>query len=471
MAKAGWQVVVLEKHPTPGGRARQLKEDGFTFDMGPSWYWMPEVFDRYFAQFGKKREDLYQLQRLDPSYRVYWEKNCTDIPAGAEALQQLFEEIEPGAAKQLQKFLAEAAFKYKAGMNNLVFKPGQSLSEFIDIDFIKGVLKLDVFTSVKKHVHKYFKHPQLRQLLEFPVLFLGALPKDMPALYSLMNYADIEGGTWYPDGGMYSIVKAMYDTALDLGVEFHFEQNVQRIVIEEKKARTVVTDKNEWTADAVIVAADYHYAETNWLAPQYQSYDSHYWNKRVMAPSCLLYYVGLNKRLKDVRHHALFFDTSFETHAEEIYTSKQWPVNPMFYMSTVSVTDDTAAPPGHENIFLLIPVAAGLEGDTAALRETYFDAIVERIEKRLGEPIKEHVVYKKSFSVSDFVSEYNAFKGNAYGLANTLMQTAVLKPSCRSKKIGNLFYTGQLTIPGPGVPPSLISGEVVAGEVVKYFNN
>lgn len=470
MAKAGWQVTVLEKQSSPGGRARQLKEAGFIFDMGPSWYWMPEVFDRYFAQFGKKRTDLYTLKRLDPSYRIYWKEDAMDIPAGTEALKELFESLEPGAGHQLDKFLEEAAFKYKTGMENLVFKPGQSLTEFLDIDFIKGVFKLDVFTSVKKHIHKYFKHPKLRQLLEFPVLFLGALPKDMPALYSLMNYADIEGGTWYPDGGIYSVVSAMYDTAVELGVQFHFNEDVQRIAIEDNKAGTVITDKKEWKADAVIVASDYHYAETAWLPASHQSYDAAYWSKRVMAPSCLLYYVGLNKKLKNILHHSLFFDTPFETHAEEIYSSKQWPQDPMFYVSTVSVTDLGSAPEGCENLFLLIPVAAGLEGDTETLRDKYFDAIVTRLEKRTGETIRQHVVYKKSFSVSDFVHEYNSFKGNAYGLANTLRQTAVLKPSCRSKKVKNLFYTGQLTVPGPGVPPSLISGEIVAGEVVKYFS-
>ncbi|MEO5684483.1 MAG: phytoene desaturase family protein [Chitinophagaceae bacterium] len=469
MAMAGWQVIVLEKHDCPGGRARQLKEQGFTFDMGPSWYWMPAVFDRYFERLGKNREALYTLKRLDPSYRIYWKDDYTDIPAGKEALKKIFESIEPGAAGKLDKFLAEAAYKYKAGMDNLVFKPGQSLTEFLDIDFIKGVFKLDVFTSVKKHVHKYFKHPRLRQLLEFPVLFLGALPQDIPALYSLMNYADIEGGTWYPEGGMYSIVTAMYSTAVEMGVDFHFGENVQQIVIEDSNASKVITDKSEWSADAVIVGSDYHFAETNWLPAKYQSYDAAYWDKRIMAPSCLLYYVGLNKRIKNIRHHSLFFDTPFETHAAEIYTSKQWPAEPMFYVSAVSVTDKNVAPEGCENLFLLIPVAAGLAGDTAVLRDTYFDMLISRMEKHLGEPLREHVVYKKSFSVSDFVSEYNSFKGNAYGLANTLMQTAVLKPSCRSKKVKNLFYTGQLTVPGPGVPPSLISGEVVANEVIKHF--
>ena len=470
MAKAGWQVIVLEKHASPGGRARQLVDNGFTFDMGPSWYWMPEVFDRYFAELGKKRENFYQLSRLNPSYRVYWKDGCTDIPAGTEAMKELFESFEPGAALQLEKFLSEASCKYKTGMDELVFKPGQSLTEFLNIDFIKGFLQLDVFTSMQKHVHKYFKNAKLRQLLEFPVLFLGALPKDIPALYSLMNYADIAGGTWYPQGGMYSIVKAMYDTALSLGVQFHFEENVQHLVIENKRVNRVITDKNEWQADAVIVAADYHHAETKWLLPEYQSYDKTYWNKRVMAPSCLLFYVGLNKKLKNIRHHSLFFDTTFDTHAAEIYTDKKWPTAPMFYASTVSVTDNSVAPPGCENLFLLIPVAAGLEGDTDSLRNGYFDMIMGRMEKHLGEPVKAHVICKRTFSVSDFVSEYNSFKGNAYGLANTLLQTALLKPSCRSKKVKNLFYTGQLTVPGPGVPPSLISGEVVAGEVIKHFH-
>jgi len=471
MAKAGYEVIVLEKHAGPGGRARQWQDQGFTFDMGPSWYWMPEVFERYFARFGKNLADLYQLQRLDPSYRVYWKEGITDIPAGSAALKKLFEEREPGAGEQLEKFLAEAAFKYKAGMENLVFKPGQSFSEFLDLDFMKGVFKLDVFTSMKKHVHKYFKDPGLRQLLEFPVLFLGALPKDIPALYSLMNYADIEGGTWYPQGGMYKIVEAMYQTAIDQGVQFMFNQEVQQLTVDAKKTNNIITNHQQYTADAVIVAADYHHAETKWLLPEHRSYDDKYWNSRVMAPSCLLYYIGLNKKLTGIQHHSLFFDTSFEQHAAEIYSTPAWPSDPMFYVSAVSVTDPTAAPPGCENLFLLVPVAAGLQGDTNELRDDYCERIIRRLEDRLGEPIKEHIICKRSFSVSDFISEYHSFKGNAYGLANTLLQTAVLKPSCRSKKIKNLFYTGQLTVPGPGVPPSLISGEVVAGEVIKYFNS
>ncbi len=469
MAKAGWKVTVLEKHITPGGRARQFSEAGFTFDMGPSWYWMPDVFERYFNQFGKKVSDYYHLKRLDPSYRVYWPDGPVDIPADYEALRKLFDEIEPGSAVQLDKFLKEAAYKYEVGIQKLVYKPGQSLTEFLDWELITGVFRLDVFNSIKSHVAKHFSNPKLKELMEFPVLFLGALPEDTPALYSLMNYADIKGGTWYPDGGMFQIVKAMYDLAVELGVEFRFEEEVTTISIQKNAVKEVVTKKNQYTADVVIGGADYHHIETGLLPEEFRTYSKQYWDKRVMAPSCLLYYVGLNKRLNNIHHHTLFFDTSFDVHGKEIYTTREWPSDPLFYMSATSVTDSSVAPEGCENLFLLIPVATGLSDDTEERREFYFNQVIDRLEKQLGQSVREAIIYKKSFAHSDFVSEYHAFRGNAYGLANTLRQTAVLKPGCRSKKVKNLFYTGQLTVPGPGVPPSLISGEVVAGEVIKAF--
>lgn len=470
LAKAGHSVTLLEKNATPGGRARQLIENGFTFDMGPSFYWMPDVFDRYFAQFGKKVSDYYALHRLDPSYRVYWSDGYTDLPADYSKLQQVFEEFEPGSAKKLDQFLKEAAYKYEVGVNRLVYKPGRSLLEFMDWETISGVLKLQVFTAISKHIAHFFKHPKLRQLMEFPVLFLGALPQDTPALYSLMNYADIKGGTWYPAGGMYAVVKAMYDLAVELGVEFKFSEPVRSIQVKNGKATEVVTDKQTYVVDAVISGADYEHTERELLAPEYRAYTSTYWKKRVMAPSCLMYYVGLNKKLKNIKHHSLFFDVPFAPHGEEIYKKPGWPNAPLFYVSVASLTDPNVAPPGQENIVFLIPIASGLEGDTEALREHYFQVIAERMEKHLGESIRDAVVYKKMYSVADFRTDYNSFQGNAYGLANTLLQTAIFRPSCKSKKVNNLFFTGQLTVPGPGVPPSLISGEVVAGEVLKSLH-
>ena len=469
MAKKGWKVTVIEKNKTPGGRARQLIEQGFTFDMGPSFYWMPDVFERYFAQFDKKITDYYSLLRLDPSYRIYWNDGYTDMPADFEELKKVFESIEPGSAAKLEKYLKGAAYKYEVGVHNLVFKPSRSLTEFMDWKTISGVFKLQIFSSIKSHIAQYFKHPKLRQLMEFPVLFLGALPKDTPALYSLMNYADIKGGTWYPAGGMYSVVEGMYKLAVELGVRFCFEEEVTGIVINDKKATTVTSNKNTYPVDAIISGADYNYTETKLLPEEFRSYSPDYWNKRVMAPSCLLYYVGLNKKLKKPVHHSLFFDVTFDQHGNEIYKDPQWPTEPLFYVSVSSLTDYTVAPAGCENIVFLIPVASGLEGDTEELREKYFQQIVRRMEKYTGESIADSIIYKKTYSVSDFVSDYHSFKGNAYGLANTLLQTAIFKPACQSKKVKNLFYTGQLTVPGPGVPPSLISGEVVANQVIKFL--
>ncbi len=477
MAKAGWDVTVVEKHAIPGGRARQFKAAGFTFDMGPSWYWMPDVFDRFFEDFGKNVSDYYELKRLDPSYRIYWPEDSSDIPAKYDELKSLFNTIEPGSGDKLDLFMKEACYKYQVGINKLVRKPGQSITEFADWDFIKGIFKLDVFTSIKKHISKFFSDKKLQQLLEFPVLFLGALPEDTPALYSLMNYADIKLGTFFPKGGMFNIVEGMFSLAKELGVKFYFNHNVDKIVIENNIATGVLAEnmniksdgKHFFNGDVVIGAADYHFIETKLLDKVHQSYSDTYWKNRIMAPSCLIYYVGINKKLKDILHHTLFFDVDFEEHGKEIYKEPKWPSAPLFYVSATSVTDDSVAPEGCENLFFLVPVATGLTGDTEELRDVYFEKIMDRFEHRIGEKIKSFIIFKRSYAIKDFENDYNAFKGNAYGLANTLLQTAILKPSCRSKKIKNLFYTGQLTVPGPGVPPALISGEIVSNVVIKHF--
>jgi phytoene desaturase len=476
LAKKGWEVTVVEKNEMAGGRARKFEEEGFTFDMGPSWYWMPDVFEKYFGSFGKKVSDFYELQRLDPSYRVYFEKATWDLPANYEALKNLFESIEPGAANALDLFLAEAKYKYEVGVGKLVYQPSISITEFIDYELIKGVFKLDVFQSMKTHIARYFKHPYIQFLMEFPVLFLGALPENTPALYSLMNYADIKGGTWYPQNGMYSIVDGMVKVAKSLGVQFKLGEEVMHVEVENDTANKVVTRlintgiENIYSFDVLIGAGDYHHIETNLLEKKYQSYSKKYWDSRVLAPSSLLFYVGLNKKLNGVTHHSLFFDTDFSVHGNEIYNNPVWPSNPLFYASVPSVTDASVAPVGCENLFLLIPIAAGLEGDTTEIREQYFDILMDRLEKKWGQSIKDAIIYKRSYAVADFKNDYHSFKGNAYGLANTLLQTAFLKPSCKSKKVKNLYYTGQLTVPGPGVPPSLISGEVVANLICKKYN-
>jgi phytoene desaturase len=467
LANDGFDVTLFEKNELPGGRARKFESSGFVFDMGPSWYWMPDVFEKYFNRFGKTTSDYYQLKRLDPSYRIFYGKNdFLDIPAGVEALGKLFEQLEPGSSKHLTTFLKEGKYKYNIGINNLVYKPGLSLTEFADTELLKGIFKLHVFQSIAQYVRKFFKEPRIIKLLEFPVLFLGATPENTPALYSLMNYADMALGTWYPMGGMYKIVEGMVTLAEEQGVKFNYSSAVERVEMNGIKAKGIWSNNMLHPFDYIVAGADYHHVEQKLLSGSARQYDETYWNKRVMAPSSLLFYVGLNKRVKNLLHHTLFFDEDFSLHAKEIYEDPKWPTAPQFYVSCPSKTDASVAPEGCENLLILIPVAPGLH-DEESIREKYFDLVVNRLESIIGESIRKHIIYKRSYAHNDFIADYNAFKGNAYGLANTLMQTANLKPSIINKKVNNLFYTGQLTVPGPGVPPSLISGQVVAAELSK----
>lgn len=462
LAQKGFDVTIFEKNEQIGGRARQFKSKGFTFDMGPSWYWMPDVFESFFNRFDYSVADFFDLKKLDPGFNIFFGKeNKMPIPADIESIYKLFESKEPGSSKQLKKFLKEAAYKYEVGINDLVYQPGLSITEFMDSRLLKSLFKMGVFSSFSKHVRKHFKNPELIQLMEFPVLFLGAMPKDTPALYSLMNYAGLKLGTWYPQGGFYAVVKAMRKICEENGVRIYNDTTVNKINVKHSEVISLSTDKGDFVIDGVVGGADYHHIEEKLLEKPYRNYSEKYWSKKTFAPSSLIFYLGIDKKIEGIDHHTLFFDANFENHAIEIYDDKKWPKDPLFYVCTPSVTDDTVAPQNQENMFLLIPIATGLN-DSEDLRDQYFDNVMERIEKHLGQNVKDHVVYKKSYCVNDFKEDYNAYQGNAYGLANTLSQTAILKPKIINKKINNLIYTGQLTVPGPGVPPSIISGKIAA---------
>ncbi|RMD73379.1 MAG: phytoene desaturase, partial [Bacteroidetes bacterium] len=428
LAKAGYEVTILEKNATIGGRARQFQAEGYTFDMGPSWYWMPDVFEAFYNDFGHTTSDFYELVRLDPSYRiVFGQEDVMDVPAGLDALYELFERYEPGSSHALKDFLAEARYKYEVGMREFVHKPSLSVMEFADRRILASVFRMQMFSSLSKQVRRRFRDPRLVQLLEFPVLFLGATPWKTPAMYSLMNYADMALGTWYPMGGMHRIVEAMAAIATELGVTIRTGVEVRQIAVHQGRAIAVRTDDGPIEADVVVGAADYHHVEQELLAPEWRQYDARYWENRTMAPSSLLFYLGVERRLDNLRHHTLFFDRSLDQHAREIYETPRWPSEPLFYACTPSITDPSVAPQGCENLFLLVPLAPGLE-DSDALRENYYDRIMNRLERLTGQSIRPHVVYKRSYAMNDFVHDYHAFKGNAYGLANTLRQTAFLKP-------------------------------------------
>jgi phytoene desaturase len=468
LAKSGHEVTVFEKNASIGGRARQLKAEGFTFDMGPSWYWMPDVFERFFADFGKKTSDYYELIKLSPAYRVYY--GVDDFIAIADNLPQIvkdFEAIEEGSGQVLQEFMAEAKSNYDIAIKELVYRPGVSPLELVTVETAKKVGQF--FSNISKDVRKKFKNERLIHILEFPVLFLGAKPSDTPSFYSFMNYADFGLGTWHPKTGMFDVVLAMESLAIELGVTFVTNANVEKINVENKKACSIVVNGKTIASDIILSGADYHHTETL-LDKEFRAYSEDYWDSRVFAPSSLLFYVGFNKKIKNCSHHALFFDVDFEQHAKDIYDEPQWPSEPLFYANFPSLTDKTAAPEGMESGFFLVPLAPGIV-DTEDLRNEYFDKIIERFELLTQQEIKNSIIFKQSFCKNDFVSEYNSYKGNAYGMANTLLQTAFLRPKLKSKKVQHLYFTGQLTVPGPGVPPALISGKLVSELINKQFSN
>ncbi|GHC64723.1 phytoene desaturase family protein [Ulvibacter litoralis] len=467
LAKEGNHVTIYEKNAAIGGRARQLKTQGFTFDMGPTWYWMPDVFERFFADFSKKPSDYYELIKLNPAYRVYFGDNDSiSIEDTLEKIKIAFEKEEKGASKKLQKFINQAQDNYNIAIKDLVYRPGVSILELVTPATAKKIGQF--FSTIQKEVRKEFNNPRLIAILEFPVLFLGAKPSNTPAFYSFMNYADFGLGTFHPKNGMFSVIKGMQLLAESLGVTIKTYQNVTEIKVTDKKASAIVVNDQTIKVDVVVSGADYHHTETL-LPSNFRQYSEAYWDKKTFAPSSLLFYVGFSKKVEQVDHHTLFFDVDFKKHSEEIYDTPKWPTEPLFYASFPSKTDDTVAPEGKEAGIFLIPLAPGLT-DTQEIREDYFNKIMERFEKRTNQDIKKYVIFKESFCINDFISDYNSYKGNAYGLANTLLQTAFLRPKLKSKKVQNLFFTGQLTVPGPGVPPALISGKLTAALVQKENN-
>lgn len=464
-AQAGNEVHVFEKHDQPGGRARQLKSgNGYTFDMGPSWYWMPDIIEDFFNDFGHRAADFYQLVSLNPQFEMIFKDGNISVPKSYNELKAIFEALENGAGSQLDTFMKSARYKYEVGMREFVNKPCHSWLEFMSPRIAGSALKLDLLSSFRNYVGRYFSHPKLRILMEFPVIFLGASPEKIPALYSLMNYGGYALGTWYPIGGFYELVTAMKKVAEEQGAIFHFNQNVEKIVTHEGRATGIITNGTYLEFDAIIASSDYHHTETL-LNPEIRNYSEAYWKKRTFAPSCLIYYLGFKEKIPGLKHHTLFFEHDLDEHVKSIYDEKKWPENPLFYVCCPSKTDPGVAPQGHENVFLLMPLATGL-ADGEHTREQYLLEMLKRLEKHTGaQNLASKLAYKKSYCISDFVTDYNAYGGNAYGLANTLSQTAVLKPSIKNKHLSNLFYTGQLTVPGPGVPPSIISGKIAAKEV------
>ncbi len=467
LAKQGHHVQVLEKNEQAGGRASVWKKDGFVFDMGPSWYLMPDVFETYFAEFDAKPQDFMDLIRLDPSYRVYFDKDDhVDIAADLQKNLKLFDKMEPNGAKKMQEYLSSSRYQYDIAMKDFIYKDYQHLTDFFKPKLVVEGTKLHMFDKLDSYAKRYFDNPQIRKILEYTIVFLGGSPFDSPALYSLMSHVDFNMGVWYPKGGIGELVAGMKKVAEQQGAEFLFNTPVTKIIVENGKTTGVQTDEKTYKADRVIVNADYAYADSNLLDTKQQSYSKRYWNSRKLAPSAYLLYLGVDKKLNGLLHHTLYFHPQWDGHFRQIFQTPQWPDEPSYYACCPSKTDPTVAPKGKENLFILVPVAPGLK-DTDTIREKYFNQILTHLENLIGDSIIDHLVVKRIFAHNDFTTRYNASQGTALGLAHTLKQTAIFRPRHQSKKVKNLHYTGHYTHPGIGVPMVIISSQILADTIQK----
>lgn len=467
LGKNGFDVTVVDKLPMPGGVARCIKDKGFHFDMGPSWYLMPEIFENYFACFGKKPEDYYELIELDPSYKIFFENDRTvSIYKDLEKNKALFDSLEKNGGEKLTRYLEESKQKYDIAVQKVLYNDFFSFFDFLRTEIIRYGLKLNMFTNLDRYAKKFLHDHRSRKIVEFNTVFLGSSPYSVPALYSLMSYVDLELGVYYPKGGIYELPKALFRLCKEEGVKFQFGTEVRKIIFENRRARGVETSEGTIEADAVLSSADYHHTDTELLDVRHRNYSSAYWNSRVMGPSSFLLYLGLNKTLPGLVHHSFYLADKWEEHFDTIFHTKTWPDNPCYYLCCPSKTDPSAAPEGKETLFVLVPLAPGLD-DTDELRRKFSDKIIRHIEGVIGTSIRDAVETSYIYSHRDFSGINNLYQGTALGLAHTLPQTAFLRPSHKSRRAKNLYFSGHYTQPGIGMPMVLIGAHLVSALIIK----
>ena len=464
LAKAGYKVTVLEKNEMVGGRASVFEAKGFKFDMGPSWYLMPDVFEHFFEILDEDVHEHLDLKKLAPSYRIFYKdlNEKVDIYSDLEKDLPTIEAIEEGAGEALKDYLDKAGYQYDIAKDRFMYKNYDSIRDFLTREVATEGRKLSVFKNMDKYVSGFFKTEQMQKIMQYPLVFLGSSPYNTPAIYNIMSHIDFNMGVYYPQGGIYEISKALAYIAKKHGAKLHVNAPVAEIIVENWEAVGVrLEDGKELRADIVISNADIEHTETKLLGELYREHSDKYWKKRTLAPSALIMYLGVKGKLPSLTHHNLLFSKDWKKNFGEIFDTPRWPSDPSLYICAPSKTDPSVAPKGHENLFVLVPIAAGLDYTEKQL-EKYADTILQTMENEMDlKGLREKIVYKKLFSVKDFSSRYNSYQGTALGLAHTLRQTAIFRPNNVSKKVKNLYYTGAGTNPGIGMPITLISAELL----------
>ncbi len=469
LAKDGYRVTVLEKNSTLGGRARIFHEKGFTFDMGPSWYLMPDVFERFFAKFGKKPTDLMDLCRLDPQYAVFFEEGkSVSISKDINKNLEMFEGLEPGSRSRLAKYfkLSKDIYTIAADKKSgFVYKYFGSILNFLDLGLIKLFIRVFIFESFGGLVRKFTKSTKIFKILGYPTVFLGGSPDNLPAFYTMMSHVDFDLGGWYPMGGIGKLADAIADIGKSYGVEFLTDAEVIKIEKDKnKKIKKVITKNEEHEADIFVNTADLQHFETQLLEKNDQTFSKKYFEKQVMAPATLLIYLGISSKVPKLEHHNLVLYESWPEHFRQIFENPKWPTQPSYYVCAPSKTDTSVAPPGSENLFILVPIAPGLD-DSGKDAETLAEWTICDLEKVVGYEFSKDIVYKRVYSIKDMQADYHAYMGTAFAQSQTLWQTAYFRPHNKSKKLTNLYYAGHYTQPGIGMPMVLISAEFAANRI------
>ena len=467
LADAGLDVTVLEKNDQLGGRASVLKAEGFKFDMGPSWYLMPDVFERFFSHFGREPAEFYDLERLDPHYRIFFKDgDSVAVTDDNEEMYGVFESYEEGAGDALREYLDTSETHYEVAMEDFVYTDRPRLRDWVDPDVMRAApIGLQLLGTMDDYVADYFDHPKLKQVTQYSLVFLGGAPSNTPALYNMMSHVDFNLGVHYPENGMRSVVDACVELGEQLGVGYVTDAEVSEIV-NRKEGFLVENNAGDVRADYVVSDADYAHTEQELLPDHERQYDTDYWDERTYAPSAFLLYLGVEGDVDPLAHHTLVLPSDWDRHFERLFDDPGWPADPAYYLCVPSRTDDDVAPEGHSTLFALVPVAPGLD-DTDEARARYRDQLLEDVAANTGVDLRDRIVAEEEFCVSEFVDRYNATQGTALGLAHTLRQTALLRPKNRSKAVDGLYFTGSFTTPGIGVPMCLISGEHTARALVE----
>ncbi len=468
LARAGADVELIEKNAQLGGRASRLEMNGFRFDMGPSWYLMPDVFERFFGHFDREVGEYYALDRLDPHYRIFFkDDDRVDITPNREQVIETFESYEPGAGDALREYLATSEEQYSIAMENFVYEDRPRLRDWIDRDVMNAAsIGFQLLGTMDEYVADYFDHPKLQQIMQYTLVFLGGAPKNTPALYNMMSHVDFNMGVWYPEGGIGRVVDSIADLATELGVTATLETEISEITRKQERFRLEAIGGDVFTSDIVVSGADYAHTEQELLPSRARQYDAEYWNERTYAPSAFLMYLGIEGHVDPLAHHTLVLPTDWNQHFEQIFDSPTWPDDPAYYLCAPSKTDDGVAPDGHSALFVLVPIAAGLK-DTTDIREQYRDFVLDDIAENTGADLHDRIVCEELFCIEDFISTYNSWNGTALGLAHTLRQTALFRPPHRSAAVDGLYFAGGYTTPGIGMPMCLISGEHAADAVIE----